>query len=94
MNLKKEEIDRLGNKTRENIVGISYITVSELQTCRTSHKDELSTTFAILCAYTKKISPVSILIFHEKRFQSIIVKIERYPELRFSKLWNLGGIDA
>ena len=30
MNLKKEEIDRLGNKTRENIVGISYITVSEL----------------------------------------------------------------
>jgi putative GTP pyrophosphokinase len=91
MNLTKGEIDRLGSKIRENVVDIPDAVITELQNYRTSHKDALSNTFTTLCACTKKISPTSIVTFRIKRFQSIIGKLERYPEMRFSRMWDIGG---
>lgn len=91
MNLTKGEIDRLGNRIREQSIAISDELLTELQNYRTSHKEALASTFNLLCNCCKRISPTSIVTFRIKRFQSIIGKLERYPEMRFSRMWDIGG---
>lgn len=87
----KGEIDRLGDKIREQSVSIDDETITELQSYRTSYKEALAQTFNILCASSKKIHPTCIVAFRIKRFQSIISKLERYSEMRFSRMWDIAG---
>jgi ppGpp synthetase/RelA/SpoT-type nucleotidyltranferase len=91
MKISKAEIDRLGNKVREEKDNLNEATLNQLQTYRTSHREVLSQIFTILCSYTKKIHPTSIVTYRIKRFESIIGKLNRYPDMRFSRMWDIGG---
>ena len=89
--LTKGAIDRLGDKIREESVAISDITLSELQNYRISHKETLSQVFNSLCKLSRKIHASSIVTFRIKRFESIIGKLERYQDMRFSRMWDIAG---
>jgi ppGpp synthetase/RelA/SpoT-type nucleotidyltranferase len=89
--LTKGAIDRLGDKIREESVAISDITLSELQNYRISHKETLSQVFNTLCKLSRKIHASSIVTFRIKRFESIIGKLERYQDMRFSRMWDIAG---
>jgi putative GTP pyrophosphokinase len=87
----KGDIDRLGNLIRSEQFLLKEDTLVKLQEYRTSHQDTLSTIFTILCSYIRKIHPTSIVTYRIKRFESIIGKLMRYPEMRFSRMWDIGG---
>jgi len=91
MKISKAGIDRLGNRIREENHSLSDETLNNLQDYRTSHQDSLSSVFTILCSYIRKIHPTSIVTYRIKRFESIIGKLIRYPEMRFSRMWDIGG---
>lgn len=87
----KGQIDRLGNKIREESVQMTDETLLDLQKYRISHKEPLSHIFTILCILAKNIHHSSIATFRIKRFESIIGKLERYTDMRFSRMWDIGG---
>lgn len=89
--ISKAGIDRLGNKIRSEISKINDTTLVELQDYRTSHKDVLSQVFNLLCDATKKIHSSCIVTYRIKRFESIISKLDRYPDMRFSRMWDIAG---
>jgi ppGpp synthetase/RelA/SpoT-type nucleotidyltranferase len=91
MTISKADIDRLGNLIRDEKKNISDTTLNSLQEYRTSHKDLLSVTFSMLCQNTRKIHLSAIVTYRIKRFESIIGKLNRYPEMRFSRMWDIGG---
>lgn len=84
------EIDRLGDRIRTEIK-ISDQTLQDLQNYRTSHKDTLSEVFNELCTFSKKASILPIVTYRIKRFESIIGKLGRYPDMRFNRMWDIGG---
>lgn len=87
----KGQIDRLGNKVREQGLELMDDTLIELQSYRTSHKESLSNVFTIICSLAKTVHYTSIATFRIKRFESIISKLDRYPDMRFSRMWDIGG---
>lgn len=91
MTISKADIDRLGNIIRAEGDSISDSTLNSLQEYRTSHKDILSLAFTMLCQNTRKIHTTAIVTYRIKRFESIIGKLIRYPEMRFSRMWDIGG---
>lgn len=91
MTISKAEIDRLGDLIRSEGDNISDGTLISLQDYRTSHKDILSLAFSMLCQNTRKIHPTAIVTYRIKRFESIIGKLIRYPEMRFNRMWDIGG---
>lgn len=91
MKISKGDIDRLGNRIREEHLSLNDDTLNSLQNYRTSHQDSLSSVFTILCSYIRKVHPTSIVTYRIKRFESIIGKLIRYPEMRFSRMWDIGG---
>ncbi len=91
MKQSKTEIDKLGNVIRNEPFPLSESTIDKLQEYRTSHQLPLSTIFTVLCSYIRKIHPTSIVTYRIKRFESIIGKLSRFPEMRFSRMWDIGG---
>jgi putative GTP pyrophosphokinase len=89
--LTKGQVDRLGDKIREQQKAISEETLINLQEYRTSHKEALSQVFNTLCKTTKQITGDSIVTYRIKRFESIIGKLSRYPDMKFSRMWDIGG---
>ena len=89
--MTKGQIDRLGDKIREQRNSIEELTLIELQEYRTSHKETLSLVFNALCSTTRKITSDSIVTYRIKRFESIIGKLSRYPDMKFSRMWDIGG---
>lgn len=89
--LSKGQIDKLGEKIRAESYSLSQSTLMGLQEYRTSHKETLSRVFNSLCTATKKITGDSIVTYRIKRFQSIIGKLSRYPDMKFSRMWDIGG---
>lgn len=87
----KGQIDRLGNRVREENLQIEDSTLNELQQYRISHEEPLSKVFSLLCSLARSIHPTSIATFRVKRFESIMGKLERYPGMRFSRMWDIGG---
>lgn len=90
-NFTKGEIDRLGNTIREENSQIKDNTLIELQNYRTSHKETISAIFNFLCSISNKIHPQTIVTYRIKRIESIIGKLNRYPDMRFSRMWDIGG---
>lgn len=89
--LTKGQIDKLGDKIREQRNSLEDLTLGELQEYRTSHKETLSQVFNTLCRTTRKITSDSIVTYRIKRFESIIGKLSRYPDMKFSRMWDIGG---
>jgi putative GTP pyrophosphokinase len=88
--MTKGQIDRLGDKIRTEYGQISEETISELQTYRTSHKNSLSQVFNVLCK-VNKTKGKNIVTYRIKRFESIIGKLYRYPKMKLSRMWDIGG---
>ena len=87
-NFTKGEIDRLGDNVRNEI---SDETIESLQDYRTSHQIPLTNIFKLICKIAKTIHPSSIATYRIKRFESIINKLDRYPDMRFSRMWDIAG---
>lgn len=88
--LSKGAIDRIGSRIRSSSQ-IEEDVLLELQNYRTSFKDSLSSVFESLCKHTRSISRDSIVSYRIKRIESITGKLRRYPEMRFSRMWDIGG---
>ena len=91
MKLSKAEIDRLGDSVRIEKNTLGEDVLNRLQAYRISHKEVLSFTFNMLCTKSKKIHTSAIVTYRIKRFESIIGKLNRYPDMRFSRMWDIGG---
>lgn len=89
--ISKADIDRLGDKIRLEKNAVSEETLNDLQNYRTSHREILSQSFTFLCDISRKIHPSTIVTYRIKRFESIIGKLNRYPDMRFSRMWDIGG---
>ena len=87
----KGDIKRLGDSIREEYPKISNITLDSLQWYRTSHKDSLSEIFNIVCACAKHIRKETIVTYRIKRFESIIGKLIRFPDMQFDRMWDIAG---
>jgi putative GTP pyrophosphokinase len=87
----KGEIERLGEKIRSQASSIDEETLQSLQNYRTSHKETLSNVFTILCGLSRRITKTSIVTYRIKRFESIIGKLNRYPKMKFDRMWDIGG---
>lgn len=93
----KRDIDRLGNTIREeygkisDTTKLSNPTLEFLQSYRTSHKEPLSIIFNKLCSYSKYVDKTPIVTYRIKRFESIIGKLVRLNDMKFSRMWDIGG---
>lgn len=87
----KGEVDRLGEKIRDQGFELSEDTLDNLQKFRISHKDSLAQIFQVLCQLSRQINLSSIVTYRIKRFESIISKLHRHPDMRFSRMWDIGG---
>ncbi len=87
----KNQIDKLGDKIRSEKITIGQDTLLQLQDYRTSHKESLSKVFNILCGTSRKIAGDSIVTYRIKRFESIINKLSRHPDMKFSRMWDIAG---
>lgn len=91
MTISKSSIDRLGENLREIYNNPPDNLLSELQEYRTSHKTTISATFNELCDLSKRMHSDTIHTYRIKRIESIISKLKRYPEMRFSRMWDIAG---
>lgn len=91
MTFSKSEVDKLGHKIRLNAKNISFDTILELQQYRTLHQVPLSNIFNILCSLTHNKKGSTIATYRLKRFESIINKLERFPKMRFNRMWDIAG---
>ncbi|ENA1802813.1 hypothetical protein ABF179_002225 [Flavobacterium psychrophilum] len=89
--MTKGEIDRLGIQIRAEYDTLEEKTLSELQKYRTSHKETLAEVFNVLCKLNRKMGKFNIVTYRIKRFESIIGKLYRYPTMKFSRMWDIGG---
>lgn len=85
------DIDRLGDLIRKEELDINEDLLIKLQNYRTSYNEPLAQTFNFLCKSSKKIHSTTIVSYRIKRFESIISKLNRYPEMRFSRMWDIAG---
>ncbi|RXP64558.1 hypothetical protein EC396_00865 [Lutibacter sp. HS1-25] len=89
--LSNEAINRIGNEIRIEGKNPSTATLEKLQLFRTSHKDSLAKTFHILLDLRRPPSTQTIVTYRIKRFESIIEKLNRYPKMNLSRMWDIGG---
>lgn len=87
----KGEIRRLGDQIRIEKGKLTSDTLYSLQEYRTSYKDSLAKVFNILCKYSKQVRKDSIVTYRIKRFESIISKLRRYPQMEFDRMWDIAG---
>lgn len=87
----KGDIERLGEKIRKESPNISNPTLVQLQEYRTSYKEALSDIFNIICLCAKRIRKETIVTYRIKRFESIIGKLERFPDMKFDRMWDIAG---
>lgn len=89
--MTKGEINRLGDIIRSESDKLSEKTLENLQNYRISHKDILARVFNILCKLNRKMNKENIVTYRIKRIESIIGKLNRYPNMKFSRMWDIGG---
>jgi ppGpp synthetase/RelA/SpoT-type nucleotidyltranferase len=85
------DINRLGDKIRESNDSNSEKLLQELEYYRTSHKDSIADIFRKICQIKHKVSTNTIVTYRIKRFESIINKLKRFPDMKFSRMWDIGG---
>ncbi len=89
--MTKGEIDRLGDKIRIEFETLGEETLLKLQSYRISHKESLAQIFNVLCGINRKMGQRNIVTYRIKRFESIIGKLYRFPQMKFSRMWDIGG---
>lgn len=91
MKFTQGDIKRLGNSVRKQKGKVNYNTLEKLQEYRLSHKKSLAEVFNILCSKSKTVRNNSIVTCRIKRFESIITKLDRFPKMQFSRMWDIAG---
>lgn len=89
--MTNKKIDKIGNRVRSEYPKLSDEVYFELQTIRTDHQNSISNIFNELCVVIKKVNSQSIVSYRLKRLESIIVKLDRYPKMKLSRMWDIGG---
>jgi putative GTP pyrophosphokinase len=89
--MTKGEIDRLGEKIKFSSKKLKEPLLSELEAYRRQFKTPLSEVFNLVCQKRFKVNREIIVTYRIKRFESIVNKIARYPQMRFSRMWDIGG---
>lgn len=89
--MTKGEIDRLGDLIRVESTKLNNVTLEKLEDYRKKFKNPLADIFNIICQKRHKIGRDIIVTYRIKRIESIINKLIRYPEMRFSRMGDIGG---
>lgn len=89
--MTKGEINRLGESIRENNLTPSDSLLESLEAYRVSHKQPLAKVFKELCRIKYRVGRNTIVTYRIKRFQSIINKLHRFRDMKFSRMWDIGG---
>ena len=84
--MSKGQVDRIGDRIRNEVGNVSDEALLGLQEYRTSHKEALSQVFTVLCNLNKKISGDTLVTYRIKRIESIISKLKLYREMKLSRM--------
>lgn len=89
----KNELIRLGDKLRaeSKIKKISEDSLLQLHDVRLSYKAVLSNVFNILSEESKKIRKSRVVTYRIKRIESIISKLNRFPNMELGKMVDIAG---
>lgn len=86
------DINRLGQKLREENSEISNDDLNLLQAHRLSFTTPLFKTFKDLTTIKSKVQRTAIIAFRLKRISTIINKVTRRPEMNLNRMWDIAGI--
>ncbi|HLO43339.1 MAG TPA: hypothetical protein VK175_03330 [Leadbetterella sp.] len=88
----KLDIDKIGNEIRKMGISCDELVLENLQEYRISHKEAIANVFNILCGLSKKVHENKIVnSYRLKRLNSIITKLERFDDMRLSRMWDIAG---
>jgi ppGpp synthetase/RelA/SpoT-type nucleotidyltranferase len=89
----KNELIRLGDKLRieSKSNSISGDSLQQIHELRLSYKNVLSEVFNILSEESKKIRKSRVVTYRIKRIESIISKLNRFPNMELGKMIDIGG---
>ena len=89
----KNQIRKLGKALREEskTKSISSDSLLKLQEFRVSYKNSLSTIFNILAEESKKVRKSRVVTYRIKRIESIISKLNRFPNMELGKMIDVAG---
>jgi len=91
MEISGNQIKKLGKRIRNSADALSDDDLNVLQLYRTSFKDDLIDVFDILCTHSRKINREAIVTFRLKRFESIITKLIRFPDMQLTTMIDIAG---
>ena len=93
INTSKNQIRKLGKSLREEskTKNISSDSLLNLQDFRVSYKNSLSNIFNILAEESKKVRKSRVVTYRIKRIESIISKLNRFPNMELGKMIDVAG---
>ena len=89
--LSKKKIRNLGQVIQEQDGAITDETLHDLEDYRISFKDFLSYAFKIIDRISNTSFKNAIVTYRIKRFESIINKLSRHPDMCLDRMWDIGG---
>ncbi|MBN8702774.1 MAG: RelA/SpoT domain-containing protein [Bacteroidetes bacterium] len=92
-NTSKSQIRKLGKTLREEskTQNISAESLLKLQEFRVSYKSSLSTIFNILAEESRKIRKSRVVTYRVKRIESVISKLNRFPNMHLAEMIDVAG---
>ncbi|CAM1355282.1 conserved hypothetical protein [Tenacibaculum ascidiaceicola] len=90
------DINRLGDKIRDEYPNIKNSTKEQIQEHRISFKETTNATFNSLCSLSKRVNKNAIITYRIKRIETIIGKLKRLntdPKKKqlFARMWDISG---
>jgi ppGpp synthetase/RelA/SpoT-type nucleotidyltranferase len=89
----KNQLVKFGDRLREESISrnISKESLLQLHDLRLSYKAVLSTVFNVLSEESKKIRKSRVVTYRIKRIESIISKLNRFPNMELGKMVDIAG---
>ena len=90
------DINRLGDKIRDEFPNIKNSTKEQIQEHRVSFKETTNATFNSLCSLSKRVNKNAIITYRIKRIETIIGKLIRLnvdptKKQLFARMWDISG---
>jgi putative GTP pyrophosphokinase len=89
--ISKKQIRKLGETIQEQNGILSDNNLFDLEEYRISFKEFLSSSFHILDQISRESFKNAIVTYRIKRFESIINKLIRHPDMCLDRMWDIGG---
>ena len=88
----KGDINRLGDRIRNEYPKLNKSTIEQIQEHRISFKETTNLTFNSLCSLSKRVNKNAIITYRLKRIETIIDKLQRLDKKqKFSRMWDISG---